>query len=282
MGVGVLGAVVSPLTEEPAWAVGGLRTVVAAGARTSAQNQVVTAPCPPGYAAVGGGAVVGGSSVVKINAAVPDGHGFTVLGVEPSGGTGDVWHLIVHARCAPAASLPGLEYHDSILPAFGSAASQAATAVCSSGRRLIGFGGLVDSNNIGQDRLVLAAVAPDRTLTRVTTIGLEGPTGFIGGWRVKAVAVCVNAVPGQIFETVTVGAASTSPRVAQAPCPPGTAVHAGGFDVTSGAGRVAVTRLLTDTDLNNDPRVQGAEILGYEESADPAAWSAVPYAVCAN
>ena len=56
------------------------------GPAGSPASVVVTAPCPAGTSAVGGGAVIGGSTRVRVNAAVPGPDGFTVLAVEPTGG----------------------------------------------------------------------------------------------------------------------------------------------------------------------------------------------------
>jgi hypothetical protein len=281
LAVTVGASALSALAATPAQAVTGLQTVVVTGPITSNFTQAVTAPCPSGTRAVGGGAVIGGSDRIKINAAVPTAGGFTVLGVEPTGGASEDWFIVVHARCAPLTSLPGLEYRTATT-ALDSASRHKATAFCPTGKRLIGFGGSIDSNNIGQDRLVLTTLRPDPNLTNVVVDSAEGENGFSGNWRAGATAVCVNRVPGLRIATNESNEGSTSPRHTQVACPAGTAIHAAGFDLGSASGQAFLSSYILDTDLNSNPNIQGAEITAREDATGYAgSWRAPGYAICA-
>jgi hypothetical protein len=269
------------LAATPAYAVAGLQTVVFTGPITSNFTQAVTAPCPSGTRAVGGGAWINDTDRVKINAAVPTSGGFTVLGVEPTGGAEEDWFIVVQARCAPLAALPGLEYRTATT-ALDSAGRHKATAFCPTGKRLIGFGGSIDSNNIGQDRLVLTVMRPDSALTNVVVDSAETENGFSGNWRAGATVVCVNPVGGLRMVTDESSEGSTSPRRTQVACPAGTAVHAAGFDIGSASGQAFVSTYLLDTDLNSNPNVQGAELTAREDATGyGGSWRAPAYAICA-
>ena len=176
LGGGILG------TAQPAGAVTGLVTPQLTTVNNSTAEKVQTVFCPAGTRAIGGSAVVGGSTKVRINTETLDPSGFTVLAREPRGGVSEPWYVVVTAQCAPAGSLPGLEYRraDS---AYTSTLTHSATAVCSPGKKVIGVGGLIDSNGAGQDRLVLTTIRPGTDLAGVVVAGSEDEAGYSGNWR---------------------------------------------------------------------------------------------------
>jgi hypothetical protein len=276
----VLGGV---LAAAPAWADAGVRFVTRTGPLGSPASVVVTAACPDGTSAVGGGAVIGGSGRVRVNAAVPGPEGFTVLAVEPSGGATEQWQLVVTATCVPIAAVPGLLYV-SAFSATDSAAGHSATVECPAGRRLIGMGGLVDSNNIGQDRLTLAGIRPDAGLTALTSVGYETDQGFAGYWRVKATAVCAYPITGLTrIGGASTGSDSTSPKLVRAACPAGTTVLSAGFDVYWAGGAAAVPSYFPDRDLAGAPNAPGVEVAAREIGAGFAgSWWLAGYGICAN
>jgi hypothetical protein len=270
------------LVAEPARAVTGTLFVSKIGPTGSPASVVVTAACPDGTSAVGGGAVIGGSTRVRVNAAVPGPEGFTVLAVEPSGGTSEQWQLVVTAVCVPTRSVPGLLYV-SAFSATDSAGGHSATVECPAGRRLIGMGGLVDSDNIGQDRLTLAGIRPDGGLTSVTAVGYE--TGqFDGYWRAKATAACAYPLPG----LTRIGVADTafdsaSVRLVRAACPAGTTVLSAGFDVYAANGGAAVPSFFPDLDLAGASNIAGIEVTAREVPTGFAgSWRLIGYGICAN
>jgi len=274
-------AVTPVLLGPPAAAVTGLTSGQAQSANNSAAEKVVTARCPAGTNAIGGSAVVGGTTRVRVNTGVPSASGYTVLAREPEGGVAENWFVVVTARCAPAFSLPGLEYRDAF-SSFDSAATHSATAACSPGRRLIGTGGVVDTNGPGQDQVVLTAVRPSADLTRLTVSGAEDETGFGGSWRVRATAVCINPVLNQQLVSASSGFDSADGKSASAACPAGTKAHAGGFDVGSGRGEVNVASYFVDPDLPFDWSREGFVATGREDATGRAGdWRVAAFAVCA-
>jgi hypothetical protein len=275
--------VTAVLVAAPARAVAGTRYVSKIGPSGSPGSVVVTAGCPSGTAAVGGGAVVGGSTRVRINAAVPGPDGFTVLAVEPSGGISEQWHLVVTAVCVPTASVPGLLYA-SAFSASDSAAGHSATVECPSGRRVVGMGGLIDSNNIGQDRLTLAGIRPDGGLGTLTAVGYETDQDFAGYWRVKATAACAYPLAGlSRIAVASTAFDSTEPKLVRTACPAGTTVLSAGFDVYFAAGAAAVPSYFPDLDVAGVPNRPGIEVSAREiGSGFAGSWWLAGYGICAT
>ena len=270
------------LAVQPANAVPGLVTSQRISLNNSSAEKVVSAPCPSGTRAIGGSAVVGGSTRVRVNSQVPDAAGYTVLAREPRGGVPESWEVVVTAHCAPSSALPGLEYRRSG-SVFDSATSHGATAACSPGKRLIGVGGVIDSQGPGQDRLVLTAIRPATDLTSIRVDGREDEAGYTGGWRATAVGVCVTPVSGQLLATGTSTVDSVGTKRAIATCPPGSKIHSGGFDVGSGAGQVDLTTSFIDYDVAGNPTRQGYEAQAREDGTGTSApWRVAAYAICAS
>src|SRR4051812_5118508 len=80
---------------QPASAVPGLVTPQRATVNNSTAEKVQTVPCPAGTRPIGGSAVVGGSTKVRINTEILDSSGFTVLAREPRGGVSEPWYVVV-------------------------------------------------------------------------------------------------------------------------------------------------------------------------------------------
>lgn len=268
-------------TAQPADAVPGLVTAQRTSVINSTAEKVVAVPCPIGTRAVGGSAVVGGSTKIRINTEVLDSTGFTVLAREPRGGASESWYVVVTAQCAPVGALPGLEYRR-IDSAYTSAAAHSATAACSPGKRLIGVGGLIDSFGSGQDKLVLTAIRPSPDLTSVAVTAAEDEGGYTGNWRATAVAVCVNPV-GQRLATASSAFDSTGSKHAVAVCPAGTRIHSGGFDAGSGRGQVNLRTSYLDYDVPADRSRQGFDAQAQEDQTGFASsWRVAAFAVCAG
>jgi hypothetical protein len=270
----------------PASALPGVVTPQITSAIDSTAEKVVEVPCPLGTKALGGSAVVGGSSRIGVNAVVPgqDSSGrssYTVLAREQHGGTGNSWEVVATGLCAPSTSVPGLEYVRTS-SVFDSMSSHQALAVCSPGKKVVGVGGLVDSHGPGQDALVLTAVRPGPDLTSVSAAADEAPVGYSGPWRVTAVAVCAYPVPGLYRASAFTTVDSTDAKRAEAACPTGTRVLSGGFDIGSAAGHVEVSNTFLDPDLTDDPTHQGAETQARENGTGyTGTWRVGAFAVCA-
>jgi hypothetical protein len=268
-------------TAQSASAVEGLVTVQRTSVSSSSAEKVQAVACPPGSRAIGGSAVVGGSTKIKINTEVLDAAGFTVLAREPRGGVSASWYVVVTAQCAPVAALPGLEYRrtDS---AYTSASTHAAIAACTPGKKLIGVGGLIDSNGSGQDKLVLTAIRPSPDLTSVVVTASEDEAGYSGKWRATSVAVCADPV-GQHLVTGQSAINSTASKQAVAVCPAGTRIHSGGFDLGSGRGQVALRTSYLDYDVPPVTSLQGFDAQAHEDQSGFAGrWRVAAYAICAS
>lgn len=266
----------------PAHAVPGLTTAQTISAHDSTPEKVVRVSCPAGTSAVGGSAVVGGTTGVRVNSLVPDAGGYTVLAREQRGGVAESWSVVVTAQCAPTSSLPGLEYRRAS-SAFDSATRHGISATCTPGKLLVGIGGLIDSSGPGQDALVLGAVRPADALTGVVVTGIEDEGGYSGGWRTSAVAVCANPVPGLGLASGTTAVDSTTFKRAVAVCPTGTKIHSGGFDLGSAVGQAGVSASFLDVDVNGDPARQGFEVQGREDrNGFSGIWRVATYAICAR
>lgn len=266
---------------QPASAVSGVVTPQVTSSIDSTAQKVVRVNCPIGTRALGGSAVIGGSTRIGINSLVPDQTGYTVLAREQSGGSNNAWYVVVTALCAPASALPGLEYvrADST---YDSTSSHRATATCSPGKKLVGAGGLIDSNGSGQDALVLTAVRPAADLTNLTATGAEAPVGYAGSWRTSAVAVCASPLPGLQWSDANTVVDSTSTKRVAAACPTGTRVLSGGFDIGSANGASELTTAFLDPDLTGDPTHQGYESQAAESgSGFSGSWRTASYAICA-
>lgn len=269
-------------TAQPAAAVPGVLTASRISVTDSNAQKVVSVPCPTGTRAIGGSAVIGGSTRVKINTEVPDATSYTALAREPRGGVAESWSVVVTAVCAPLAALPGLEYRRSD-SAYNSTATHAATAACTSGKKLVGVGGLIDSNGAGQDTLVLTAVRPSLDLTSVVVGAAEDETGYSGSWRATAVAVCANPVSGLRLASGTSALDSTARKESVAICPSGTRIHSGGFDLGTGRGQVAPTTSFVDFDVAGDPSRQGFSArAGEDRTGLSGGWRIATYAICAS
>jgi len=271
----------------PASALSGVVTPQRTSVIDSSAEKVVEVGCPAGTKALGGSAVLGGSTRLGVNSVVPgqDSSGnssFTVLAREQRGGNAASWEVVATGLCAPAASVPGIEYvRTSSL--FDSASSHQALAVCSPGKKVVGMGGLVDSQGPGQESLVLTAVRPAVDLTSVAASAWEAPGGYSGPWRVTAIAVCATPVPGLTRTTATSGSDSTTAKRAAAACPTGTRVVSGGFDIGTASGTVEGTNTFLDPDLTDDPTHQGSETQARESGGGTTdTWRVASFAVCTS
>ena len=282
VGLGVAVATGILATAQPASAVPGLVTPQGSSVSDSSAEKVVAVACPTGTRTIGGSAVVGGSTRVRINSEVPDPTHYTVLAREPRGGVSENWFVVVTAHCAPVSALPGLEYRRTA-SVFDSTVSHAVTATCSPGKKLIGIGGLIDSLGPGQDKLVLTAVRPSPDLTGVRVGGAEDEGGYPGGWRTTAIGVCINPAPGLRLATRSSALDSTSFKPVVAVCPSGTRIHSGGFDASLGRGQVNLTSSFLDYDVASDPTRQGFEAQAREDRTGlPSNWQVSAFAICAS
>ena len=247
----------------------------------STAEKVVRVSCPAGTSAVGGSAVVGGTTGVRVNSLVPDPrlHRARPRAARRGGrelvGRGD--RPVRAHQLAPRPGVPAYQ------PDFRLRDPAQHLGDLHPGKKLVGVGGLIDSSGPGQDTLVLAAVRPADALTGVVVTGIEDEGGYPGGWRTSAVAVCANPVPGLVLASGSTAVDSTTFKRAVAVCPTGTKIHSGGFDLGTAFGQAGVSASFLDVDVNGDPARQGFEVQAREDRTGfSGIWRVATYAICAT
>lgn len=168
-----------------------------------------------------------------------------------------------------AAAVPGLQVV-SVTGAFDSATLKSVTATCPTGKRVVGTG----FHLLGaQGDVVLDDVRP--TATSVVVSAGEDQDGTTASWKITALAVCANPLPGLEIVTVTSAFGSSTGKSAFAFCPSGKRVVGTGAALTNGFGQVSIGNLtISDT---------GVFAFGIDDQDGyTGGWSITAYAICAN
>ena len=119
---------------------------------------------------------------------------FEVTAYEPTASIRD-WRIRATAICAPALANMSMAFGNSTL---SSNSTHLATAVCPTGRKVVGSGGTIYNAN-GNAGLQVVRASSDGT--RVYAQGHESAAGYSGQWYVFAWAVCATAPVG--YQIVT-------------------------------------------------------------------------------
>lgn len=177
---------VTPASASPA----GLVMVSATSAENSTDFKSVSVACPAGKKVLGGGAQTFGWFIgysVLVTQAYPDGanNRFVVGAWEDEARTPEVWTVTAYAICANP--LPGLEYIAT--PWYTNISGT--WAVCSTGKKLVGFGGQISNSN---GEVALAGVFPASSLTRSETWVSEDHTGYTPSYQVRSISVCADPI----------------------------------------------------------------------------------------
>lgn len=272
------------LLAQPANALPGLQYAQAQSANDSSPSKFIQASCPAGTVGVGGSALIAGTSAARVNYAYPSANGYVVTAVEPRGGIPENWQLYVNAICVAAPS--GLEYR-SASSTLDSASSHSAVASCSTGKKVIGMGGGVDTYTAGIDfhDVVLNGIRSQATLDSVTAAGYEDEVGATGYWDVTATAVCANANAVANLSLASTVSSSTpgAAHSAVASCPAGTKVHSGGFVAIGAGGQAQLASMHFSLDTGHDNGgIQGFEADGHTDlTGFTGNWSMLSQAICA-
>jgi hypothetical protein len=234
----------------------------------------VVATCPAGMQVTGGGGDIGaGGGRVLIEAIRPSATSVTVSDQKfVFASPGAFWLLRAYAICATP--LPGLAVVSSSSPTDLNS-PKSVTAICPSGKRVVGAGGEVVVNGAGTGLVVLDAVAAAADLSGVSATA-EG--GDPDPWSVTAHAVCANPPPGLELVSATsdpdnfdVSASAT------ATCPDGKNLLGTGVDIAGGLGHVLLD------DLRPNAALTSATATGHaRESASLFDWTVTAQAICAN
>jgi hypothetical protein len=163
----------------------------------SSSPKSISIGCPRAKVALSGGAYVEGVNAarsVHINGLVPYviGTGFLeATATEWVGGFDEDWRLHVYAVCGDRPK--GFE----INTAYSTTDSNfvhSALAECSTGKKLVGFGGL--ASTAPGPRVALTAIFPAAHMDRVLVQAYEEEGGESNIWTTEAIAVCADPIPG--------------------------------------------------------------------------------------
>ncbi|TDD34941.1 hypothetical protein E1287_15060 [Actinomadura sp. KC06] len=266
--------VIQVIITAPAQAVPNLQMISNTTAGDSSTAKSVTAACPSGTVALGGGGeIINGAGEVLFTGLrpTPTLSGYQVGAHEDETGYSGSWQVRAHAVCGSAPA--GTQRVASTGP--GSTGVTYTSAFCPSGKHIIGMGGQV---NNGQGQVMLLGSNPFDP-AEVLTPAVPDDTGYTGTWTLDSVAVCANPIPSRTVVFGSSASDSTTPKSATATCPAGTRVHAGsssigGFPDTNSLIR---ERVVPNTALTS-VTATGRETPG---AGSPDPWSVTAYAICA-
>lgn len=158
--------------------------------------------------------------------------------------------------------------------ATNSLTDKAATAVCPTGKKLVGTGANVNSGG-GQVRVY--QIEPAVNLNHVTVRAIEQPGGTTAEWSVTAYAVCTSLnLTGLKREIGTSAFTSASPKSATVNCPPGkTLLGTAAMIVPFGVQGVVID------DIVPHPGLNAVTVWAFEgQGGTPADWSVRAFAIC--
>jgi len=178
--------------------------------------------------------------------------------------------LVQVAGAAPAsAAVPGLQVV-SATSVLDSNTLKAVTATCPSGKRVVGTGFHLLG---GQGDVILDDLRP--TATTVTVQAGEDQDGTTANWKITALAVCANPLPGLEIVTVTSAFGQSTSKGAFAFCPSGKQLVGTGAELTNGFGQVSIGNLTVSQNTTSAFGIDDQD--GYS-----GGWSVTAYAICAN
>jgi hypothetical protein len=147
------------------------------------------------------------------------------------------------------------------------------TVSCPSGKRVVGAGADVTPGN---GHVLIDAIRPNASLTRVTARAREDETGTSETWFVAAYAVCA-APPGGLELVAVTSASSSANKSVVAPCPGSKRLLGTGGEIASPNGQVLLDGLLPDAGLTQ-ATVNALE----DETGNAGSWTLTAYAICSN
>lgn len=182
---------------------------------------------------------------------------------------------------SPATAVPGIvsDTDDTNSMDYGPATSKTMTAECPEGTKIIGGGGGLLGNQVG-DGLVITQLQPidpiflgeDRF-----TVTVEDPSGTVRDWGVRATAICAPALPNMSIEYGFTPLSSDPAQLATATCPSGRKVVGSGGTVYEADGHAGLQVMRASTDGRRVYAQAHEEPGGYSGS-----WYVFAWAVCAT
>jgi hypothetical protein len=174
------------------------------------------------------------------------------------------------ASAVPAsAAVPGRQVVQ-VTGVFDSARSKSVEVFCPAGKRVAGAGFQLLG---AQGEIVLDSLVPSVNSVRVTAT--EDQDGTNLNWKITAIAVCANPLPGQEIIFAQSGFGPGQSRSTSVSCPAGKRVLGTGVGTVNGAGQVQVNNLLL-----GDSTVYATGIA--DQDGYIGSWSLGVYAVCVN
>lgn len=243
----------------------------------STSPKFLTVPCPVGTKLIGTGYVItGASGKVTVDDLRPDGGPSTAptklfIGAYETDPYSGRWYVRGYAVCANP--LDGLSRYATTSPG-NSDDYHAVTAVCPSGKQLVGTG--YELNGAAGEAVVddflpngNASTAP----TALTVGAYEEDPPYPGIWTVTAYAVCANPVDGLVRVAAASPRNSIDYHFAHGICPDGKQLSGSGFEMNGARGEAVVDDMQPLTDRNR--------VGAYEEDPLAGKWTLRSYAICA-
>jgi hypothetical protein len=271
-------------------AVPGLQLRSATSFSDSSATKSQVARCPSGTKLINAsgsitinGSNTGAGEVVLTNITpLADLSGVSVSAAEvASQQTTLAWSVTAHAICANATAVQGLELVRAETPGIiNSTSPKKATAICPSGKTLLGSGGGSSSGVFnGRAGVAIEDITPNGTLTSVTVQAAETFSGSSDSWRARAFAICASSAVGAQVATATSTASPFTPKSALARCPSGMKVIGSGADigVPLAPGRVFIDEIRPLSDLSGVLVVATEAELGTTNN-----WNVTARAICAT
>ena len=143
------------------------------------------------------------------------------------------------------ASVPGLE----IVRTASVTNSQNKTdfAFCPTGKQVLGGGARISD---GAGQVAFTKFTPSASLPKLVVQANEDADGFAGNWTMQGFGVCANPVPG--YQIVSADSVSNSlNKLVSVDCPDGKAVLGGGGEVVGPGGRISITQMTPNGDLDS-------------------------------
>jgi hypothetical protein len=270
--VAVIGVIVD---AHPAFAVPGRVVVNATSPTNSNSPKGVSALCPPGTAALGGGAkVTGAAHHVRIVRSAPlFGADWGATAWEDSYGYAGNWSVTAWVICGPAPA--GYQIVTATTTSEPGTPFAFVGASCPPGTKVIGAGG-----NAYNGATVLEGLAPSLSLAAVIVQAVPDEVAYPapGQLKVTATAICVDPLPGHQLVQVDSGWGSPMNMTLTAACPASTVVHGMGYGI--GSGLVPWDETVP---VAIYPSRGGATLYAEEDSTGNAEdWIAHVYAICAQ
>jgi hypothetical protein len=227
-----------PETPAVGAALPGLQWVRTFSALDSQASKGTGPSCPPGKKLTGAGGRIDQFGTGKVGLDEITVYGapsnVSVIGVEIGAGTSSNWSVRGYGYCETDTVEHRVELKKAD-SAVDSSTLKSATAVCSSGKKVLGAGGQINVPGAGTGKIVLSSIAP--AASSVTATGVETGGGTSENWYLTAFAICGSdaGIPGLQLVSAPSANDSNAAKSVVAYCPSGKKATGGGGVITASA-----------------------------------------------